>query len=139
VPGLTADIVSGRATAVRRVLGARRAGRYGFAATLLGVAICAPFTALGGLVAAHGLLSLLAWRLQRPSAHERLSVRECQRLLLWTLAPALIAAAPLRLLVPESAVPAAIALIAAHALAWRAQQRGFAAIEGRSAPGTRPS
>jgi len=120
------------------VLGARRAGRYGFAATLLGVVLCAPFASLGELIAAHGLLSLLAWRLQRPSAHERLSLRECQRLLLWTLAPALIAAAPLRLLAPESAVPAGIALITAHALAWRAQQRGFAAIEGRSVPETTP-
>jgi ABC-type dipeptide/oligopeptide/nickel transport system permease subunit len=96
IPGLVSGTARGEAVACRRVLGARRGGRIGFALALAGLALAAPSLRVA-LVAAfvHVVLGLLAGLRARARSYQ--TTREVQRLALWTVLTPLGVAALVRL------------------------------------------
>jgi hypothetical protein len=84
IPGLVIGTARGSAAACRRVLGARRGGRIGFALALLGLALAAPSLRVAVLAALlHVALGLIVGlRARAKSLH---TTREVQRLALWTV------------------------------------------------------
>jgi hypothetical protein len=123
VPGLCAGVLRAERAALRRVLGARRAGRIGAFAGLAALLLAAPWPGAAALAALHGALALGVGWVTRGSA--ALSAREVLRLSTWPAAPLLLLAALVRLLAPHSAVPALLAILCANALLWRAVRRGL--------------
>ncbi len=84
IPGLVIGTARGDAVACRRVLGARRGGRIGFALALLGLALAAPSPRVALLAAlAHVVLGLVVGLRARARSHH--TTREVQRLALWTV------------------------------------------------------
>jgi hypothetical protein len=110
-PGLLFGVLRGEPVALRRIIGARGAGRWGIALSALALAGSAPAHALGALLAAHAALSLAGWLAVR--ARSEVTLRQHQRLLLWACPLLLLGAALLRGL--GSAWPALGALALAHA------------------------
>lgn len=96
IAGLVIGTARGDAVACRRVLGARRGGRVGFALALGGLALAAP-DARSALLAAllHVSLGLLVGLGAR--RHTGHTTREVQRLALWTVLTPLGVAALARL------------------------------------------
>ena len=123
VPGLLRGALCGAPVALRRLLGARRAGRYGLAMAALALAAAAPARSLPALVALDLVLSGAAALLG--AAGSGLGPRQHQRLVLWLLAPLAVLAVPLRIAAPDSALPAALAVTAAHAWLWLLLRRGL--------------
>jgi hypothetical protein len=84
IAGLVLGTARGDAVACRRVLGARRGGRIGFALALAGLALAAP-SLRGALLAAlvHVVLGLLVGLRARAKSFQ--TTREVQRLALWTV------------------------------------------------------
>ena len=82
--GLVLGTARGDAVACRRVLGARRGGRIGFALALAGLALAAPSLRVALLAAfVHVVLGLLVGL--RARAKSLQTTREVQRLALWTV------------------------------------------------------
>ena len=123
IPRLLAGVLRGRPAALRRVLGARRAGRIGACGALGAALLAAPWPAVPALAALHGALALAVGWVTRDSA--ALTAREVLRLSTWPAAPLLALAALARLYAPASAVPALLAILCANALLWRAVRRGL--------------
>jgi len=96
IAGLLIGTARGDAIACRRVLGARRGGRIGFALALGGLALAAPSAHAGALAALlHVGLGLLVGLWARARTGHR--TREVQRLALWTVLTPLGVAALARL------------------------------------------
>lgn len=115
-------MLRGEPAALRRLLGARRAGRWGIAMAGGALLAAAPWRALPLLLVLDLALSVLAAGLG--SAGALLASRQHQRLVLWFIAPLATAALPLRMLWPASALPAALAVLAAHGWLWAILRRG---------------
>lgn len=124
IPGLLRGAIFADPVSIRRILGARRGGRFG---ALLALAALAPHVAAGTgapTIGAHLALSLLGWSIQRGT----LGPRQYQRVVLWMLAPALAVTAPLALFLAKGSVGAAalasvVAVLAAHARLIRYARR----------------
>ncbi len=121
-PGLLFGVLRGEPVALRRGIGARGAGRWGIALSLLALVGAAPLPALPRLLAAHLALSLVGWLVVRMPVLRKdavaprrsaLTLRQHQRLVLWACPLLLLGAALLRSL--GSALPALAALAIAHA------------------------
>jgi hypothetical protein len=110
-PGLLFGVLRGEPVALRRIIGARGAGRWGIALSIVALLGAAPAHALGSLLGAHALLSLAGWLAVR--SRSSVALRQHQRLLLWACPLPLLASATLRGL--GSAWPALAALVLAHA------------------------
>lgn len=123
VPKLIRASLLGEPVALRRILGARRAGRVGLALALAGAALAAPVAQLPALIAAHAIASAAGatWA----GGSTRVGPLQHQKLALWLTGSLWLAIAPLRLFNWESTVPAALALAFAHLLLWRHLQRGL--------------
>jgi len=121
VPGLLCGALAGSRPVLRRLLGARRGGRWGLALAAAALLGAAPRHALAPLIALDLMLSALAIG----AAGLALSFRQHQRLALWFVAPLAAAAVPLRLAWPGSALPAALAVVAAHAWLWGVLRNGL--------------
>lgn len=84
IPGLVLGTARGDAAACRRVLGARRGGRIGFALALAGLALAAPSLRMAVAAAlVHVALGLLVGLRARAKSFQ--TTREVQRLALWTV------------------------------------------------------
>ena len=118
VPGLVLGAVRGDSVALRRILGARRAGRTGLALALAALALAAPSLGVALIALALHLFLALYVVIPRPGS---LPLTAFQELLLslWIVAPLFVALASLRLIWPSSPVPAYLAVLLAHLLVWR--------------------
>lgn len=123
IPGLVGGVLRGEPPAMRRVLGARRGGRYGAVMAAAGLIAAVPVRALP-LVALLGLAAAAAGALAGRRAHE-MGLYEYLRLSLWAVAPLLWLAAPLRLLEPDALAPGIFGVGVGHALLWRGVRRGL--------------
>lgn len=137
IPRLCASVLCGERAALRRVLGARRAGRIGAVGGLIALLFAAPWTAAPALATLHGALALGVGWVTRHSA--ALSAREVLRLSTWPAAALLLLAALVRLLAPHSAVPALLAILCANALLWRAVRHGLDEARDDALRGARSS
>lgn len=124
VPGLLRGVLAGDATCFRRILGARRGGRYG--ALLAGVALLLAVSPadLAVPLIVHAGLSLAGHFAGRSGSEPRLGARQYQRVVLWALAIPLALSAPFRL-VSAGAVPAILAIAVGHGLLWSGLRRGL--------------
>ncbi len=122
VAPLLLGVLRGEPASMRRVLGARRGGRIGIGMALACGALAAGSVAAFTLAASAQVLAGLALSALHVGP---LGVREWQRLSLWTAAPALLAAAPLRLVWADSALPALIGVCAGQLLVWHALRQGL--------------
>lgn len=121
VPGLLRGVLTGDATALRRILGARRGGRYGASLAALAAVAAVPPGALLALVVAHLGLSFAGHFAARTAD---LGPRQYQRLVMWALAAPLLVSTPLRLL-GLGALPAIVAIAVGHGLLWSGLRRGI--------------
>lgn len=121
IPGLVRGAVTGEPVALRRILGARRGGRYGAMLALAATLLAVPFQALAPLALVHAGLSVAGHLAARPA---RIGPRQYQRMVTWTLAPTLLLAAPFRL-VGGGEIAALLALAVAHGLLWRGLRGGL--------------
>lgn len=126
VPGLLWGALTGDATSLRRILGARRGGRYGAVLAALATLLAIPPAALAAPVLVHLGLSVAGHFATRPPA---VGPRQYQRLVMWTLAGPLLLAAPLRLL-EVGVLPAILALALGHGLLWNGLRRGIGRPSG---------
>ena len=124
VPGLLRGVLTGDATALRRILGARRGGRYGASLAALAAVAAVPPAALVALVVAHLGLSVAGHFAVRAAD---LGPRQYQRLVMWALAVPLLGSAPLRLveLGGLGLLPAILAIAVGHGLLWSGLRRGI--------------
>ena len=122
VPALIAGVLRGDAVAMRRVLGARKAGRVAVALGVVGLLFAVPWPAAAWLIGVQVVLGFAGGRVGKPA----LGWLAYQRLLLWLAGPLLIAAALLRLLWPdEAAVTALVAVVGANLWLARNLRRGL--------------
>ncbi len=124
VPGLLLGAVRGDAVALRRILGARRAGRTGLALALTALALAAPSLAVA-LIALALHLSLALYVVIPRRGAVPLTASQELRLSLWTVAPLFVALASLRVIWPGSPLPALIAVPMGHLLVWRGLRGGL--------------
>ena len=113
----------GHPVALRRLLGARRAGRYGIGATLIAAAAALPAELLPLALIAHLVASALGMLLANSEA--ALQAMQYQRLSLWVLAPVLAGLATLRLFGEAAPLTSCTAIGFAHLLLWRGMRRGL--------------
>lgn len=126
IPALFAGVLRGDPVAMRRILGARRAGRVGVALAAAGVLAWLPEATPVALAIAQVVIAWPGAALSRPP----LSWLEYQRLSLWPAGAALLVSAPLRAL-PGVGAPVAVLLwLGAHLWLWRALRRGLDAEVG---------
>ncbi len=124
VPGLLVGAVRGDPVALRRILGARRAGRTGLALALAALALAVPSLAVALIALALHLLLALYVLIPRSSAVPLTAFQELL-LSLWTVAPLFVALASLRVIWPGSPLPALIAVPMGHLLVWRGLRGGL--------------
>ncbi len=117
--GLALATARAEPSASRRVLGARRGGRFGAGLALAALALAAPSPAVAlAATALHVALALLIGLLNRRRATH--TTREVQRLAMWTVVTPLCVAALARAVLGASAWPVTLAVLAGQALLWRA-------------------
>jgi hypothetical protein len=121
IPRLFAGLLRGEPVAMRRILGARRAGRVGALLAALGVLAWLGEPAIFGLAIGQLAIALPGAALSRPP----LSWLEYQRLSLWLAGAALLAAAPLH--AAPALAPHGVWLLwlGSHLWLWRALRRGL--------------
>ena len=125
VPGLLLGAVRGNATSLRRLLGARRTGRWGAGLCALGLLLAAP--SIDAAAAWIGLHVVLALYVVIPRGGAiGLSVRQELCLSLWAAAPLLVVLAGLRAIWPDSWLPAVGAGLLGHLLVWVGVRRSLA-------------
>ena len=124
LPGLALGALRGDAVSMRRILGARRGGRYGVAYAAVGAIAVVEPSLMGAFLVAAVVVTALAWALQRSAT--RLGLVPFVRLSLWIVAPALIVASLARLSEPESFAPGLFGLVVGHVLLWRNLRGGLA-------------
>jgi len=125
IPSLVLGALRGDPVALRRILGARRAGRTGLALAVIALALAAPSPAAALLVVVLHLFLALYVVIPRPGSLP-LSVFQELLLSLWTAAPAMALLASLRLVWPESWLPAFAAVLLGHLLVMRGLRSGLA-------------
>jgi len=123
VPRLMVGAALGRPVALRRLLGARRAGRYGVIATLITAAAALPAELLPLALITHVAASALGMLLANSEAG--LGVIDYQRLSLWGLTPVLAGLAALRLFGEAAPLTSCAAIGFAHLLLWRGMRGGL--------------
>lgn len=123
LPGLALSVLRGDVVSMRRILGARRGGRYGIAYAAVGVVAVVTPSLMGAFLVAAVAVTLLAWALLRSSTG--LGLVPFVRLSLWVVAPAMIVASPARLSEPESLAPGLFGLLVGHVLLWRNLRGGL--------------
>jgi len=123
VPRLMTGAVLGRPVALRRLLGARRAGRYGVAATVISAVAALPADLLPLALITHAAMSALGMLLA--NSETGLGVMQYQRLSLWVLAPVLAGLATLRLFDEAAPLTSCTAIGFAHLLLWRGMRGGL--------------
>ncbi len=124
VPGLLVGSVRGDPVALRRILGARRAGRTGLVLALAALTLAVPSLAVALLaLTLHLFLALYVVIPRRGSIP--LTVFQELLLSLWTVAPLFVALASLRLIWPSSPLPALAAVLLGHLLVWRNLRTGL--------------
>ena len=123
LPGLLAGSVSGHAPRLRRIVGARRAGRYGVLLAFSSGALAFGPRELPAALLGHLLLCGLGLALGNRAA--RLRPRAYLRLSAWPVTLPLLLAAVLRLVPGTGSELAWVALIAGHALLWRGLRSGL--------------
>ncbi len=124
VPGLLVGAVRGDHVALRRILGARRAGRTGLALALAALALAVPSLTVALIASALHLSLALYVVIPRRGAIELTAFQELL-LSLWTVAPLFVALASLRVIWPGSPLPALIAVPMSHLLVWRGLRGGL--------------
>ncbi len=124
VPGLLVGAVRGDPVALRRILGARRAGRTGLALALAALALAVPSLTVALIASALHLSLALYVVIPRRGAIELTALQELL-LSLWTVAPLFVALASLRVIWPGSPLPALIAVPMGHLLVWRGLRGGL--------------
>ncbi len=124
VPGLLVGAVRGDHVALRRILGARRAGRTGLALALAALALAVPSLTVALIASALHLSLALYVVIPRRGAIELTAFQELL-LSLWTVAPLFVALASLRVIWPGSPLPALIAVPMGHLLVWRGLRGGL--------------
>ncbi len=125
IPSLVLGALRGDPVALRRILGARRAGRTGLALALIALALAVPTPAAALLVVVLHLFLALYVVIPRPGSLP-LTVFQELLLSLWTAAPAMAVLASLRLVWPESWLPALAAVLLGHLLVMRGLRGGLA-------------
>ena len=133
LPGLLAGSAAGRSPQLRRIVGARRAGRYG---ALLGLSSGAlAFGSLELPVAVLGHLCLCGIGLALANRAAKLPPLRYLRVSAWPVALPLLLAATLRLVSGTGTGFGWVALVSGHALLWRGLHSGLhaAGAEERSA------
>ncbi len=124
VPGLLVGVLLADAVSQRRVLGARRGGRVGAVLGLAALWVASPgWSAAAGLAVLHIAITLglgLADRATSIRAYQRL------RLSLWAGVSPLLLASTLRLVWPDSVLPALLGLVVAQLILYRGLRRGLA-------------
>jgi len=124
VPHLLAGGLRGDPVALRRILGARRTGRWGLGLAALALALVAPSAATAGIVAAlHLGIGASGFMLRGKSLG--LELRPALLLSLWIVAPLWALGSLGRLLLPGSLLPAVAASLLAEWLVWRGVQAGI--------------
>lgn len=124
LPGLLSGGVRSDPVKLRRILGARRTGRWGLAGVTGAALLAVPPASAATLLALHVVLSAAGFLSRARAAG--LTVRAHQRVLVFMIAPALSISAILRGLIwvfaseLEGAVPMLVAggLLAAHGRLW---------------------
>ncbi len=124
VPELLLGAVRGDPVALRRILGARRAGRTGLALALAALTLAAPSLTVALIALALHLSLAIYLVIPRRGAVPLTAFQELL-LSLWTVAPLLVALASLRLIWPGSPLPALIAVPLGHLLVWRGLRGGL--------------
>ena len=123
LPGLLAGSAWGRAPRLRRIVGARRAGRYGVLLALSSAALA--FGPQDLLLAVLGHLLLCGLGLAFGNRAARLAPYAYLRLAAWPVTLPLLLAAALRLAPGAGTEFAWLALLAGHALLWRGLRSGL--------------
>ncbi len=123
LPGLALGVLRGEPAAQRRVLGARRGGRYGIAYALAAMLAAVPLQRLAPFLVAAGVATLAGWGVRR--SRSGLELRAFARLSLWLVSPCLLFTSPARLSEPDSLAPALLGLVVGHALLWRNLSSGL--------------
>ncbi len=118
---LIAGVARGQPVALRRVLGARRAGRVGVALGVAGLLLAVPGAAAPWFIAAQVALGFPGAAVSRPP----LRWLEYERLSLWLAGAVLIGVAPVRLFSSHALAVAALAWLGAHLWLWRSLRRGL--------------
>lgn len=124
IPGLVLGALRGNAAVLRRLLGARRAGRIGLALALGWLLLTCPRPDLIiALILLHVTLTLAgAWLRRAPNPPGWL---DQLRLSLWMVWPLLCVISPLTWIGLESILPAVVAILAAQILLWRGLAKGL--------------
>jgi hypothetical protein len=132
IPERLVGALRGDSASLRRILGARRAGRIGAALLLAGALAAFPLRWLLAGLLLHVALALVLqpW----PRAAPRLSVAQRLRLASWTTGPTLLAFAVLRFVWPESLVPGLLGLALGQALLIRGLSVGLRATTPEAHP-----
>ncbi len=108
IPGLLAGVLRGTAAAKRRIMGARRCGRWGISLGIGALVLASPAPLYALLLALLHLtlvfVPALGSREPSPGLRQRIILS------LWVVAPLLVAAAPLRLWT-GSVLPAVAAIL----------------------------
>jgi hypothetical protein len=123
IPRLLQGAFRGHAVTLRRLLGARRAGRIGLALGLLGLLAASPWPWVLPLIAGHLMLAGVGLLLVRSQA--RLGLLDYLRLSLWTAPLWLVAAAVLRPFWPASPLASQVAIVLGHLTLLRGLRRGL--------------
>jgi len=90
IPGLLFGVLRGEPVALRRIVGARGAGRFGVTGALLGALAAVPTTWLPHLIGLHVALSIGVWLVAR--ARSSIEWAQVERITLWMLTPVLLVA-----------------------------------------------
>ncbi|MFQ5699901.1 MAG: hypothetical protein ACE5IL_16685 [Myxococcota bacterium] len=134
IPGLLVGALRGRPEALRRILGARRGGRYGALLLLAAALVATPPHQIPWLAGLWIALAVGSWRLQRP---RDLGLRQVLRASQWTAAPLVALATPLRAVdgmgpVDASGVAVSLALALSTLLLHRHLGRAAGPAGGRA-------
>ncbi len=124
VPGLVAGALKGEPAAVRRILGARRAGRIGLGLFGIGLVLglpTGPWTLIGGALQLGSAFALRPW----PRSAPRLTWIERTRLSLWTTGPILVLCGAFAIVLPGNPLPGLVGMAAGQVLLIRGIRDGL--------------
>ena len=124
VPELVAGALKGEPAAVRRILGARRAGRIGLGLFGIGLVLGLPtgyWTLIGAALQLGAAFGLRPW----PRSAPRLTWIERTRLSFWTTGPILVLCGAFTLVLPGSPLPGLFGMAAGQVLLIRGIRNGL--------------
>lgn len=123
LPGMLVASITGDAPRLRRIVGARRSGRFGLLLAVASGGLAFGPGLLPAALLAHLLLSGLGFALTRSAAG--LGPRAYLRLSAWPVILPLVVAAAIAPVLGGRAGLAWAALLVGHALLWRGLRRGL--------------